>query len=69
MKVKRQEEEISENIEMPQVTGLELQEARIILENLGVKIETIGEGEKVIEQLPKKGIQISVGTRVTIYTE
>ena len=54
---------------MPQVTGLELQEARIILENLGVKIETIGEGEKVIEQLPKKGIQISVGTRVTIYTE
>lgn len=56
-------------IEMPEVTGLRLQEAKKILEELGLEIEINGEGEFVVDQLPKKGIQINTGTKVTIYAE
>lgn len=56
-------------IEMPEVTGLGLQEAKKILEELGLEIEINGEGEFIIDQLPKKGIQVNMGTKVTIYVE
>lgn len=56
-------------IEMPEVTGLGLQEAKKFLEELGLEVEINGEGEFVTEQLPKKGIQVSMGTKVTIYAE
>ena len=54
---------------MPSVIGLELQEARKVLQELGLEIEVNGEGTKVMDQLPKKGIQISMGTKVTLYTD
>lgn len=71
MEIKKQEqsEEIIQNIEMPNVTEMRLDEARKTLEELGLEIEINGEGEIVKDQLPKKGIQISTGTKVTIYTE
>ena len=56
-------------IEMPEVTGMGLDEAKKTLKEAGLEIEINGEGEFVTEQLPKKGIQISTGTKVTIYTE
>ena len=56
-------------VEMPEVTGMELEEAKKVLGESGLEIEVSGEGEKVTEQLPKKGIQINAGTKVTVYTE
>lgn len=63
------EEDIKEVVEMPNVIGLDLKEAKKVLEDLGLEIEINGEGEKVIDQLPKHGIQINSGTKVTIYAD
>ena len=37
------------------------------LKELGLEVEVSGKGEKVTDQLPKQGIQINSGTKVTIY--
>lgn len=69
--IKKQDklEEITKNIEMPNVTGLELDNAKKILKELGLEIEIDGEGKTVKDQLPKKGIQVKEGTKVTIYVQ
>lgn len=54
---------------MPNITGLELGDAKKVLQDLGLEIEVNGEGTKVIDQLPKKGIQINAGTKVSIYVD
>ena len=63
------EEEMVEIIEMPNVIDLTITEAKKILKELGLEVEINGEGEVVTEQLPKKGIQVNSGSKVTIYTE
>ena len=62
------EEEVKENIEMPNVIDLSIKEAKEMLKELGLEVEINGDGEMVTDQLPKKGIQINSGTKVTIYT-
>ena len=54
---------------MPNVIGLKVTEAKKTLEELGLEVEINGAGEIVIDQLPKKGIQINSSSKVTIYTE
>ena len=57
---------------MPDVTGMELSEAKKILKELGLEVEIEGEGAEemlVTDQLPKKGISVSSGTKVTVYVE
>lgn len=54
---------------MPNVTGLELSEAKKILKELGLEVEIQGEENIVTDQLPKKGINVNVGTKVTIYVQ
>ena len=54
---------------MIDVIGMEIDEAKKALKDLGLEVEVNGEGENVTEQLPKKGIQINTGTKVTIYTQ
>lgn len=59
-------------IEMPDVTGMKLTEAMENLKKLGLEVQIDGkEGEEttVKDQLPKKGIQLSIGTKVTIYVQ
>ena len=66
------EEDIKQNIEMPDVTGMELSEAKKIFKELELEVEIEGEEKEenvIIDQLPKKGIQVNVGTKVTIYVE
>ena len=60
---------MSEVIEMPDLTGMELLEAKKILKELGLEAEIQGDGNIVTYQLPKKGIKVNVGTKVTIYVE
>lgn len=71
LEVKKQEEteEINKNVEMIDVTEMEVNEAAKELKNLGLEVQINGEGDIVTEQLPKKGIQINEGTKVTIYTQ
>ena len=62
-------EEITENVEMPDVIGMNIDEAKKTLKELGLEVEIIGEGETVTDQLPKKGIQVNTKTKVTIYVQ
>ena len=57
---------------MPDVTNINLKEAKKTLKDLGLEIQIEGEENEeaiVIDQLPKKGIQVNTGTKVTIYTQ
>lgn len=63
------EEDIKEVVEMPSVIDLNITEANKILKELGLEVEVSGQGEKVTDQLPKHGIQINSGTKVTIYAD
>ena len=63
------EEEMVQSVQMPNVTNITITEAKKVLGDLGLEVEINGEGEMVLDQLPKKGIQINSGSKVTIYTE
>lgn len=52
---------------MPEVTGMSITDAKKALKELGLEVEIIGEGKTVGDQLPKTGIKINTGTKVTIY--
>jgi len=57
---------------MPNVSNLTITEAKKMLEDLGLEVEISGEIVQeaiVIDQLPKKGIQINSGSKVIIYSE
>ena len=71
LEVNKQEtaEETTENVEMPDVIGMNIDEAKKTLKELGLEVEIIGEGETVTDQLPKKGIQVNTKTKVTIYVQ
>lgn len=59
--------EIIENIEMPNVTGLTYEEAKKILNDAGLKYNTdLQTGSIITDQLPKAGIQIKVGTEIIL---
>ena len=78
VKKEETEEEMKKSIEVPNVTGLSIKEATKTLKDMGLEVmvdnkaEEIDEEYKekiVVEQLPKKGIQINSGATVTIFTE
>lgn len=57
---------------MPDVTGMGVEEAKKVLIDIGLDVEISGESTEenvVIDQLPKKGININSGTKVTIYIQ
>lgn len=70
---KNEEDNLEKNeIEMPSLQGLTLKEANKILKELELEIEIEGEGNGdaiVKDQLPKKGIEVYKGTKITVYVE
>lgn len=46
---------------------MSINDTKKALKELGLEMEVIGEGETVTDQLPKNGIKINSGTKVTIY--
>lgn len=63
---------------MPNVTGMNISEAKKVLKELGLEVTiegNLGENSEdinekiVIDQLPKKGIQVNSNTKVAIYVE
>ncbi len=70
LEITKSTNEIIETIEMPNVTGITLKEARKVLEENGLNIKfenEFSENTIITEQLPKAGIQIKKGTAVIIY--
>ena len=65
------EEETSMQVEMPELTGLTVKEAKQILTELGLdyQIDTENMEDIITNQLPKKGIQVNEGTRVVLYSD
>jgi len=68
--VKNSEEEAKMQVEMPELTGITVKETKQILTELGLEFEIDTEDiESIItNQLPRKGIQVSEGTKVILYT-
>ena len=62
------EEENVVQIEMPNIIGNSIVDAKKILKELGLEIEVIGDQDTVVDQIPKKGIKINTGTKVLLYT-
>ena len=58
-----------EDVEVPDVVGLNLNEARQKLAEARLEGETVGQGEKVQNQLPKPGAVVKEGTTVIIYLD
>ena len=71
IKSKETEQQNITQIEMPDVTGITLKEAKTILKELGVEYEIETEDLEAIitNQVPKKGIQISSGTKIILSTQ
>lgn len=68
LEISREEKEITESIEMPNVTGMTFKEAKNILKEAELEIGVEMENEAVIkDQLPKPGIVINKGTEVILY--
>lgn len=65
-----EEDKTNMQVEMPEVTGITLKEAKKILTELGLEFEADTDNMETIitNQLPKKGIGISQGTKVFLYS-
>ena len=66
---KSEETEEKIEVEMPELTGKTLKEAKEILKEWGLEYETDMENLDAVitDQLPKKGIKIKEGTKVILY--
>ena len=65
------EEEIIEEVVMPNLTGLTLKEAKKLVNEIGLEINIEEEVDKentvINEQTPKEGIKVNKGTKVILY--
>ena len=50
-------------------TGLTVSEVETIVEGLGLKCEIIGDGKKVVSQMPAGDVAVAVGGKVLLYTD
>ena len=66
-----EEDKVTMQVEMPDVTGKTLKEAKQMLQELGLEYEADTDNMEAIitEQLPKKGIGIKEGTKVILYSQ
>lgn len=63
------EQETTKIIEIPDLTGLSLQEGNDQLSKLGVETVILGKGTKIVKQLPEKGQALLEGEKVVIQTD
>ena len=70
MEISREDKEIKEIVEMPNVTGITYYEAKKLLKEAGIETNSILEAETIItDQVPKAGIKITNGTKVILHGE
>ena len=63
-----EEEKEYVNVTVPELVGMTAKEAEKMLSELGLSSERIGEGERVLSQLPMAGGEILSGSRLFLYT-
>lgn len=54
-------------IEVPDLIDQTLEDAGRILDNKGLLLKTVGEGDKIIDQTPKGGAQVPIHSRIIVY--
>ncbi len=72
LNVKRREEEVKDNLRLvavPDGGGLSPSEAEALLRRFGFRVEVIGDGTRIIGQVPAPGAKVGEGTLVYIYTD
>lgn len=64
------DEQTSKKVEMPDVTGKTLKEAKDILKELGLEYEIGTEDLEavIVNQVPKYGIKVNTGAKVILYS-
>lgn len=64
------DEQTSKKVEMPDVTGKTLKEAKDILKELGLEYEIGTEDLEavIVNQVPKNGITVNTGAKVILYS-
>lgn len=70
LEVKKNNEEEKQEVEVPNLVGMSINQAKTALDELGLKIEAkeeFDENNEIIKQLPKAGIKIKQGTSVIVY--
>ena len=66
----QKEEECVNIVEMPNITGMTLKEAKEVLKESGLEYSVQGEENVdsiITKQVPNQGIQINEGTKVIVY--
>ncbi len=64
------EEEINKvTLNVPELRTMTVEKAKETAKSAGFKIRVVGEGETVIDQLPKPSISVGEGATVIVYTE
>ena len=68
---KNEGEEENPQVEVPDVTGKTIKEAKTILEELGLEYNLDAQNQEDIikDQLPKAGIKVYVGSRIILYNQ
>ncbi len=72
----KSEEKQTNSVTVPNVTGMELSEAKKVLKNIDLEydIQTNNETNDIgnpviVNQLPKQGITVQEGTKIILYTD
>jgi stage V sporulation protein D (sporulation-specific penicillin-binding protein) len=55
-------------VEVPDITGIGVNEATKALKALGLEIEVTGGGDTVVNQFPRAGEAVNKGSRIKVYT-
>lgn len=56
-------------VEVPQLEGLKVQEAKKLLAQYKLKVEIIGQGSTILSQFPRVGEKINQNSKIILYTE
>lgn len=71
IKKDNEEGEEKQEVEVPNIVGMEINQAKKELQSLGLEMEVKesieGNNNKITQQLPKAGIKIKQGTSVIVY--
>lgn len=72
----KSEEEQTNSVTVPNVTGMELSEAKKVLKNINLEYDVQNNNEAnnienpvIINQLPKQGITVQEGTKIILYVD
>lgn len=60
---------VTPEVEIPELTGKEINEVKKIINDLGLKLDIKGYGDTIINQFPVKGEFVNNGTKVIIYLQ